>query len=118
MKAVLWASQKHLIYLLSEAFWFLLKRSCCAAEVGAGACEQHMCVSSTWHLPMKDIHDEPVAPGPGQRRGTPLLLLWCSHGDSAKLQFLHVALVFGREECVFTHCCVPPAERSTLCHPV
>lgn len=85
------------IYLLSGAFWFLLKSGCCPAEVGTGACERHMCVSSTWHLLTTDNHDKMAAPGLGQRRGPPFLLLGCSHGDSAKLHVLHMALAFGRE---------------------
>lgn len=87
--------EESFIYLLSEAFWFLLKSDCCQAEVGAGACEQHMCLSSMWHLLMKNNHGELVAPGPGQRRGPPFLLLCYSLSDSAKLQVLYMALVFG-----------------------
>jgi len=71
--------------------------------------EQHVCVTSTWHLLMEGHHDEPAAPAAEER---PLC-----HRDSAELQVLHVALTSGREEHVFTWCCVPPAERSALCHP-
>lgn len=105
MRAVLWSSQKQLLF---TAEWGFFWRFCAFQQrwVLESACS--MCVWAPrdifwWKITVTSWQHLSV---PGQWRGL-LLFLWlsCSHGDSAKLDLAHYPHFWERETCIYSLPC-------------